>query len=152
MTGNLLAPAPAVEAGGRTGARDLVVSALILLIGLHSCLLGLAMLLLPARMLALLGFPGSVPVFFPSQSGIFLLALGICYLLALARRPLVIVILVSKALAVPFLTIHAAFLAAPPLIWAADAVDALMLAALAIALRRQGNHRTVTPDELPEES
>lgn len=123
--------------GDHSRRSDSLVSTVIGLIGLHSCILGLAMLFAPSIMLSLLGFHDRVPVFFPSQSGIFLLVLGICYLLALIQRALVIVILVSKALAVPFLTIHAIFLDAPPLIWAADAGDALMLAAMIYAVARE---------------
>lgn len=109
---------------------------LILLVGAHSCLLGLAMLLAPRLMAEALGFEASVPVFFPSQSGIFMLILGVFYLRAIADPAYVWTILVSKALAVAFLLMHVLFLSAPPIIWAAGAGDAAMLAAVALLVRR----------------
>lgn len=110
------------------------VRILIGLIGVHSVVLGLGMLLWPRFFLGRLGFAGAIPIFFPSQSGIFLLILGVCYLWALSEPALVKVILLSKAGAVGFLVVHAAFLGAPPIIWAAAAGDAGMLAALGAAL------------------
>jgi transcriptional regulator with AAA-type ATPase domain len=107
-----------------------------LLIGLHSCILGCAMLLVPSTMAALLGFPEPATPFFASQSGIFLLVLGVCYLLALRWRALVATIVVSKTLALPFLIAHAAFLDAPAIIWAAAAGDGAMLIAVLWLLRR----------------
>lgn len=102
----------------------------VLLVGLHSCVLGLLMLLAPRFTLGLMGYGDPGDLFFPSQSGIFLLILGVCYLLALREPALVTVILVSKAMAVAFLVAHAAFLGAPPVIAAAAAGDAGMLAAV----------------------
>ncbi len=109
---------------------------LVLLVGLHSCALGLLMLLAPLRTLGLMGFAETGPPFFPSQSGIFLLILGICYLGALVRRDLVWVIVISKALAVAFLLVHASFLGAPPVIFAAAAGDGAMLALVLWGLGR----------------
>ena len=113
---------------------DRLLRLLIALIGTHSCLLGVVLLALPQLTLRTFGFPADVPVFFPSQSGIFLLILGICYLLAVAEPALTKVILVSKALAVGFLFSHAAFFAAPPIVWLMLAGDASMLAALSTVL------------------
>ena len=108
-----------------------LVSFLVLLIGLHSCVLGVLMLSLPARMAGLLGFSSEMPAFFPSQSGIFLLILGSFYLAALKDSVFIWTIFCSKAAAVVFLLVHALFLGAPPLIWAAAAGDGGMLMALA---------------------
>ncbi|MBM3851918.1 MAG: hypothetical protein FJ399_02040 [Verrucomicrobia bacterium] len=121
-----------------------MIRLLIALIGLHSLALGILMLAVPRFMLGLLGFAGDIPLFFPSQSGIFLLVLGICYLLALRERGFVKVILISKAGAVLFLVTHAALLHAPPIIWAAAAGDAAMLTALAIALRLEHHAAAVS--------
>lgn len=121
-----------------------LVPLLITLIGLHSLALGLLMLTLPRLMLGLLGFTGTIPIFYPSQSGIFLLILGVCYLWALAEPAFVKVILFSKAAAVAFLLVHVAFLHAPPIIWAAAAGDGGMLVALWLALRWQ---RHLPPDQ-----
>lgn len=109
---------------------------LILLVGAHSCILGLAMLFATRLMVETLGFAASVPIFFPSQSGIFMLILGVFYLRAIADPAFVWTILVSKSLAVAFLLVHVLFLDAPPIIWAAGAGDAAMLAAVAIMVIR----------------
>lgn len=113
-----------------------MVRLLIGLIGLHSVALGLALLGWPRAMLELLGFADSIPIFFPSQSGIFLVILGACYLRALFVPTWVTIILFSKACAVAFLLVQAAFLGAPGIIWAAAAGDATMLVALSLALFR----------------
>lgn len=95
------------------------------------------MLFVPGLMLRFLGFVEPVPLFFPSQSGIFLLILGICYLLALVRPSFEIIIPLSKVLAIIFLTVHAVFLSAPSMIWAADIGDLLMCVAFSGALYRR---------------
>ena len=109
---------------------------LLLLVGAHSCILGIAMLFVPRLMLATLGFPTDVPLFFPSQSGIFMLILGLCYLRALIEPSFVRTLLVSKAFAVAFLLVHVLFLSAHPIIWTAGAGDAAMLVAVLLMLRR----------------
>jgi hypothetical protein len=109
---------------------------LILLVGIHSCILGVGMLFATGLMLRLLGFSTAVPLFFPSQSGIFMLILGILYLGALVEPAYVWTIIVSKAFAVAFLFVHVALLSAPPLIWAAGAGDAAMLIAVSVMLAR----------------
>ena len=106
-----------------------LLRAVVALIGVHSVLLGLAMLFFPMSFSKLVGFPPAASSFFPSQSGAFLLALGICYLLALRDRALVWTILVSKTVAVLFLLTHALFLDAPPSVLAAGVGDFAMLSA-----------------------
>lgn len=113
-----------------------MVRILITLIGLHSVVLGVLMLVQPGWVLGLMGFPAGIPIFFPSQSGIFLVILGISYLLALAEPAFIKIILISKAGAVGFLVAHAAFLGAPSIVWAAAAGDGVMLAVLSAALYR----------------
>ena len=108
---------------------------LILLIGVHSCVLALGLLFLPRQMVALLGMDVGPAIFFPSKAGIFLLILGVVYLLALKEPAYVLVILLSKAAAVVFLVTHAAFLSGPPILWLAVLGDGGMLMALSIALR-----------------
>ncbi len=116
-----------------------LVRILVALIGAHSCLLGMAMLLAPGTMLGLLGFGEAGPRFFLSQSGIFLLILGLCYLMTLTDPAMLKVILVSKAFAVLFLFVQAGFLGAPRIIWAAGAGDLAMLLALVAAVRYEGS-------------
>lgn len=122
---------------------------LIFLVGCHSCALGLVMLFAPRFMLATFGFPASTPIFYPSQSGIFLLILGVLYLRALVVPSFVWTIFVSKALAIAFLFVHVAFLGAPSIIWAAGAGDAAMLAAVAVMLARHRRLRVVSNAAAP---
>lgn len=128
------------------GRKDLLikelftVKGLIALIGVHSCVLAITMLFAPGFMLRTFGFPPQDSIFFPSQSGVFLLILGICYLMALVEPAFVKIIVLSKAFAVAFLFVHVVFLDAPISIWAALAVDSTMLVILAVALSRR-NHQ-----------
>lgn len=117
-----------------------LVKILIAVIGLHSCGLGLLMLVATPFMLNLAGFQAAMPIFFPSQSGVFLVIMGIFYLMALRWPPFEWTILISKGFAVVFLTIHAGFLSAPRMIWAVNLEDALMLAGFAGAVAWR-NHR-----------
>jgi hypothetical protein len=121
---------------GLTAGRDPLVRLLILFIGVHSLALGILMLFATDYMLRITGFPGVRPIFFPSQTGIFLFIFGIFYLHTLRDFSFVKTILVSKSFAVVFLTVHAVFLSAPPIIWAACVVDGGMLVALSAALVR----------------
>lgn len=130
-------------------ARGPLVRLLVTLIGLHSCALGMLMLFTPGLMTRLLGFPGGIPAFFPSQAGIFLLILGACYLRALAESSYLWVIVGSKAAAVLFLVAHAAFFGAPPVIWLAAAGDGGMLAVLVAAWYWERLH-PVTPVPVPD--
>ncbi|MEK9144222.1 MAG: hypothetical protein AAB339_01275 [Elusimicrobiota bacterium] len=116
---------------------------LILLIGVHSCALGLGLLFLPRRMAGLLGMECGPAIFFPSQAGIFLLILGVVYLLALKEPAYVLVLLLSKAAAMVFLVTHAAFLSGPPILWLAALGDGGMLMALSIALRLERRRPSV---------
>lgn len=118
---------------------------LIAAIAVHSLALGLAMLGAPRAILRFFGFPDPVSAFFPSQCGLFLVVLGVCYVLALRWRALVAVIFVSKAFAVVFLVVHAVFLDAPAAVGAAAAGDAAMLAALAATFAADSRTRTAAP-------
>lgn len=120
-----------------------LIRGLIALIGVHSCVLGILMLFVPRFMLRVFGFPRPVSIFFPSQGGIFLLILGICYLFALAELAFIKVIFISKAFAVIFLIVHVVFLSAPPVIWVMAAGDGAMFVALGATLYRY--HRPVGP-------
>ena len=121
---------------------DRLLSSVILLVGLHSCALGSALLIAPRFALAAAGFADPDSIFFPSQSGIFLLILSFCYLRALTVPSFVWTILVSKTLAVAFLLVHLMLPGTRPILWLAAAGDATMLAAVVFALRR---HRRGAP-------
>lgn len=117
---------------------------LILLVGIHSCVLGIVMLLVPRFVLTTFAFPPMAQMFFPSQSGLFLLILGSCYLRALVVPSFVFSIFVSKTFAVSFLVVHAAFLGAPPVIWLSAAGDAAMLVAVAFLWHRHQRLRSAS--------
>jgi hypothetical protein len=112
-----------------------VIRWVILLVAIHSCVLGSFLLVAPKFVSSIFGFETAENPFFASQAGLFLLILGVCYLLALKIPDLILVILISKGAAVLFLVFQALFLNAPPLTWAAAAADATMLGGLILALR-----------------
>lgn len=127
----------------RVGWRaDRLLQAAILLVGLHSCALGVAMLTIPRLLLVILGFPEHASIFFPSQSGIFLVICGVFYLAALREPAYAWTIVVSKALAVLFLAGHLVFGGAPPLLWLALLGDATMGAVVLFLVWR---HRGAAP-------
>lgn len=112
------------------GVRRLVVAA----VAAHSLLLGAALLVVPSRLLALARWPHDGPVFFPAQSGVFLVILGLGYAAGLRLRPFAWFLVVSKAIAVVFLA--GAFVAgqAPRIVLLQAALDGLMGLAVAAAL------------------
>jgi hypothetical protein len=110
---------------------------LVLFTGVHSCLVGIPLIAAPVAVLRTAGFPEPIHPYFPSMAGVFLVILGICYLRAVTEPALVFVILVSKASAVVFLVVQAAWLSAPPVTWVMLVGDAAMLASVAILDRRQ---------------
>jgi hypothetical protein len=79
-------------------------SLLLLLIGLHSFILGIAMLFLPARTLLLFGWDYQGPMFFPTQTGAFLALFGILFVAMLRYRSIIWFVIVVKSVAVIFLT------------------------------------------------
>lgn len=97
-------------------------------VALHSVLLGVLMLAMPLRLLALVGWSYEGSRFFPAQSGLFLLILGVVYAAAIWRRSLVPVIVMSKAMAVVFLVGETIAGQCPPIVYATAAGDATMAA------------------------
>ena len=100
-------------------------------VALHSIILGAAMLFQPTRMLGLVGWEYEGSVFFPAQSGIFLLILGGAYVAAIWHQPFVWLLVASKATALVFL--FAEYLAgnAPPIILLQAVLDGFMGIAVA---------------------
>ena len=76
---------------------------IVLLIGLHSLILGLAMAFQPMRTLQLFGWDYKGPMFFPTQTGVFLVLFGILFFAFLKYRNLIWFIVVIKGTAVLFL-------------------------------------------------
>ena len=120
-----------------TTIRRLVISA----IGLHSLLLGSLLLFWPIPFCERFGFDLGGTSFYPSQSGIFLVILGLCYLRVLVEPALESVIVISKSLAVVFLIVWAVR-GAQPILWAAAVGDAAMLAAVLLVRPRHATDLT----------
>ena len=76
---------------------------LVFLISLHSLILGFAMVFRPTWTLNLFGWDYQGPMFFPTQTGIFLILFGILFILFLQQRHLIWFIIVIKGTAVIFL-------------------------------------------------
>jgi hypothetical protein len=112
--------------------RQLALHAVVLAVAAHSIGLGLSLLFFPAWALRLVGWHYTGPVFWPSQAGLFLVILGVAYACALRLRPLVWLIIGSKAGAVLFLGASIAWLQAPRLVALLGSADGLM--GLAVAL------------------
>jgi hypothetical protein len=112
---------------------------LIALIGVHSLVLGIALLTATRLFLSTFGFDAAGSIFFPTQSGVFLLIMGVLYVSAVRVPQLVWTILLSKGFAVPFLLVHLLVLNGPPSLWLALAGDAgMLLAVVLLLLRHQG--------------
>jgi hypothetical protein len=101
---------------------------LVLLIGLHSLILGFAMALQPTRTLYLFGWDYQGPMFFPTQAGVFLALFGILFVIFIWYRRLIWFIIVIKSAAVVFLLSQNYILgpAAPSTILLATVFDGLM--------------------------
>jgi len=112
--------------------RRLIVAA----VAAHSLTLGAAMLAAPARVLALVRWPHDGSLFFPAQSGVFLLILGLGYLAGMKSRPFAWFLVLSKAVAVLFLVGAAVAGEAPRIVLLQAAGDGLMGLAVALILWR----------------
>jgi hypothetical protein len=104
-------------------------------VALHSLLLGTSLLVAPVRVLGLAGWAYEGSRFFPAQSGLFLLILGVIYVVAVERPALAWVIVLSKALAVLFLVGEAVAGNCPPVVYAAAGGDAAMGLGVLLAWR-----------------
>lgn len=102
--------------------------ATILLVAGHSAILGAAMLFQPAITLEFCGWDYQGPMFFPAQSGVFLILSSGVFLAAIRHRKLICFIIASKGAAVVFLVSQHFLLspAAPAAILLAAAGDGIM--------------------------
>jgi len=114
--------------------RTLALNLAILGVAAHSTLLGVCLLSFPTWTLKVVGWEYTGEVFWPSQAGLFLVILGTAYAAAVRWRPLVWLLIGSKACAVVFLLAHALWLDAPRLVWLLAAGDGLMGLAAAVLL------------------
>ena len=106
-------------------------------VGLHSILLGIFMYFFTSRFYAFFFNQPPDNLFFARQSGIFLFLAGLFYLFPLTNlsvyRRIILLIIISKILAVIFLLTNASFTPSPPIIYLTAAGDGAMAIGLAIA-------------------
>lgn len=107
---------------------------IVALVAVHSIALGTSMLFWPTWTLTTFGWPYDGPTFFPSQSGILLLLLGISYVGGIYHLQFVFFLVVSKVCAVAFLVTQYFVNEGQGLILESAALDAIMGSAVALAL------------------
>jgi hypothetical protein len=112
--------------------RQMALRAVVLAVAAHSIGLGLSLLFFPVWALRLVGWHYAGAVFWPSQAGLFLVILGAAYAWAVRLRPLVWLVIGSKACAVLFLGASIAWLGVPRIAALLGSADGLM--GLAVAL------------------
>ena len=114
-----------------------LLSLLLAAVAAHSIVLGVVMLASPFWMLSNFGWEVSDSRFFPAQSGLFLLILGIVYAVAIRDRSLVWIVILSKAFAVAFLVGEALGGSCPPVVYVTAVIDGSMGAAVALLWWRE---------------
>lgn len=117
----------------------LIKNLIVLFIGLHSLFLGLSMAFQPMFTLQLFGWVYKGPMFFPTQTGVFLALFGVLFLTFLWYRDLIWFIIVIKGTAVLFLVSQKIILGpdAPCTVLIAAVFDGLMGALVATVLMWQ---------------
>lgn len=114
----------------------LILRLVLGLIGLHSLVLGSLMIIFAPYFLHLMGFSDSQELFFPHQSGLFLIILGIGYGLGakdpIGNRGLVILTIISKGAAIIFLYYYALWQHAGIMVLLAGIGDTLMGIAVSV--------------------
>ena len=107
------------------------------LVAAHSILLGVLMLFWPLEFLGRFGWEYADSRFFPAQSGLFLLLLGIVYAVAIRERALVGLVVLSKAAAFVFLVSEVARGSGPVLLLLTAVIDGVMGAGVALLWWRE---------------
>lgn len=121
---------------GDSGRQDfwrVTLNLVVLAVAAHSIALGIAFLFFPMRVLGLVRWQYTGPVFWPSQAGLFLLILGSAYAAAIRLRALVWLVIGSKAGALVFLLVSALWVDAPRIVALLAWGDGLMGLAVAVA-------------------
>lgn len=106
-------------------------------VALHSIVLGVVMLVWPLQVLSTFGWDFVETRFYPAQSGLFLLILGIVYTAAIRVRAYVAIVILSKAFAVAFLVGEAWRGSCPPIVYLTAGIDAIMGVLVALAWWRE---------------
>ena len=111
----------------------LPLAPVLALVALHSVVLGLVMLIWPLDVLSFIGWDFQESRFYPAQSGLFLIILGLIYAAAIRQRAYVGIVVLSKACAVIFLVVEAWRGSCPPIVYLTAALDAALGAVVAMA-------------------
>ena len=130
-----------IYSGSDNNSRNLFWAALILsLIGMHSILLGLIIYYFTDFFYRTFFAASIENIFFVRQSGIFLFLAGLFYLYPLLSLKkfysLILLVILSKIVAVFFLFTNAKFTAAPEMIYLAAFFDGLMALVLTVVYFR----------------
>jgi hypothetical protein len=124
------------------GGLERLERGLVVLIAVHSIVVGLILVLVPAWGARTGGFGAVQPLFFPRQAGIFHFVAATAYLLEYFRYRGVLLLVVTKCVAVVFLLTTSAVDSVPWVVPLSGIADGLM--GLAVALVRRARGRRLT--------
>jgi hypothetical protein len=126
---------PAFASSARLGASERV---LVLLIALHSVVVGLFLTFATDWGARFGGFPSPVPLFFPRQAGAFHFVVAAVYLVEYFRYRGVLLLVMTKSIAVAFLVLVNVLDDAPWLVPLSGLGDFLMAAAVVLLRHARG--------------
>jgi hypothetical protein len=112
--------------------------ALVVLIALHSFVVGLFLTFATDWGSRFGGFPSPLPVFFPRQAGAFHFVVAAIYLVEYLHYRGVGLLVMTKAMAVVFLFLTAAFDSVPRVVPLSGIADGLMAVAVVLLRRTRG--------------
>jgi hypothetical protein len=112
--------------------------ALVALIALHSVVVGLFLTLATEWGARFGGFPSPVPLFFPRQAGAFHFVVAAVYLVEYFRYRGVLLLVMTKSIAVVFLGLTTLLVAVPWLVPLSGVGDAAMGLAVVLLRRARG--------------
>jgi hypothetical protein len=135
-------PSHAPAAGPAPQTLEGIERGLVILIALHSIGVGLFLVLAPEWGARMGGFGAVEPLFFPRQAGVFHFVAATAYLLEYFRYRGVLVLVVTKCVAVIFLLTTSAVDSVPWVVPLSGVADGLM--GLAVALVRRARGRRLT--------
>jgi hypothetical protein len=111
---------------------------LVVLIALHSLVVGLFLTFATVWGARFGGFPDPVPLFFPRQAGAFHFVVAGVYLVEYSRYRGVLLLVMTKSIAVVFLGLTTLLVAVPWLVPLSGAGDAVMGLAVVLLRRARG--------------
>ena len=112
--------------------------ALVVLIAVHSLVVGLFLTFATDWGARLGGFPSPVPLFFPRQGGAFHFVVTVIYLVEYFHYRGVFLLVMTKSMAVLFLVLASLLMAVPWLVPLSALGDGLMAVAVALLRRARG--------------